>query len=254
MAVIPPVASTVSVTDSGVERHRCARLVEPEPEFGGGEHAPLLGRDHPDAEVAALFAEALLLGPPVAVVGQLEGLVEHLVVVAGVVDVAGGDEVRELADEVLAADGYRVEAQLAGGLVDHLLEHPVVHLGAEAPVGALLVLVGQRRPHPVPHAGDRVRAGDLGQGVAVMAHAELHVGAVVVDHVDLDAAHGAVPHHRQLDFVDAVGAVVVAVGDVVGPVLQVGHFPAGFPRAHGGDDPWLVGEELGAEAAASRTA
>ena len=75
----------------------------------------------------------------------------------------------------------RVEAELAGGLVDHLLEHPVVHLGAEAPVGALLVLVGQHRLHPVPHAGDRVRAGDLGEGVAVVAHAELDVGAVVVD-------------------------------------------------------------------------
>src|SRR2546430_6692980 len=53
------------------------------------------------------------------------------------------------------------------------------------------------------------------------AHAELDVGAVVVDDVDLDAAHGAVPHHRELDVVDPVRTVVVAVGDVVGPVLQV---------------------------------
>ena len=34
------------------------------------------------------------------------------------------------------------EVELAGGLVHHLLEHPVVDLGAEPAVGALLVLVG----------------------------------------------------------------------------------------------------------------
>ena len=85
-----------------------------------------------------------------------------------------------------------------------------------------------------------------------MAHAELDVGAVVVDDVDLDAAHGAVAHHGELDLVDAVRAVVVAVGDVVDPVLQVGHLSPGGPRAHGGDHRRLVGEQLGAEAAAGR--
>ena len=102
-----------------------------------------------DADVAPLLARPGLLGPPVVVVGQLERLVEDGVVVAGVVDVAGRDEVRELAGgmKFLPADLDRVHAQLAGGLVDHLLEHPVVDLGAEAAVGALLVLVGQRGPH-----------------------------------------------------------------------------------------------------------
>src|SRR5208283_4915443 len=115
--------------------------------------------------------------------------------------------------------------------------------GAEAPVGALLVLVGQRGPHLVTHAADHVRADDLGQGVAVMAHAELDVGAVVVDDVDLDPAHGTVAHHGELDVVDAVRTVVVAVGDVVDPVLQVGHLSPGGPRAHGGDHRGLVGEQ-----------
>src|SRR3712207_7149580 len=58
---------------------------------------------------------------------------------------------------------------------------------------------------------DRVGAGDLGQGVTVVADAELDVGPVVVDGVDLDAAQGAVAHDRQLDVVDPVGPVVVAV-------------------------------------------
>ena len=45
---------------------------------------------------------------------------------------------------------------------------------------------------------------------------------------------------------------MVAVGDVVDPVFQVGDLPAGLPRAHGGDHRRLVGEQLGAEAAAGR--
>ena len=62
----------------------------------------------------------------------------------------------------------------------------------------------------------------------------------------------AVPHHRELDVVDPVRAVVVAVGDVVDPVLQVGHPTAGLARAHPRDHRGLVGEQLGAEAAAGR--
>ena len=197
--MIPPVASTLSDTDSGVEVTGAPGSSNQNQNSVAENTLRSCAVITPDADVAAfLLAQPLLLGPPVAVVRQVQGLVEHLVVVAGVVDVAGGDEVRELPDEVLAADGDRVQAEFPRGLVHHLLEHPVVHLGAEAPVGALLVLVGQRRPHPVTHAADRVRADDLGQGVAVMAHAELDVGAVVVDDVDLDAAHGAVAHHRRV--------------------------------------------------------
>ena len=85
-----------------------------------------------------------------------------------------------------------------------------------------------------------------------MAHAELDVGAVVVDDVDLDAAHRAVAHHGELDLIDAVGAVMVAVGDVVDAVLQVDDLLAGLPRAHGRDHGRLVGEQLRAETAAGR--
>ena len=51
--------------------------------------------------------------------------------------------------KLLAPQLDRVDAQLAGRLVDDLLEHPVVDLGAEAAVGALLVLVRQHRAHAV---------------------------------------------------------------------------------------------------------
>ena len=96
--------------------------IEPEPELGRGEHAALLRGDQPDADVAALLlAQPLLLGPPVAVVREFQGLVEHPVVVARVVDVAGGDEVRELPDEVLAAEGAGVQAEFPRGQLDHLL-------------------------------------------------------------------------------------------------------------------------------------
>ena len=188
------------------------------------------------------------------VVGERERLVEHRLVVAAVVDVARGDEIRELvlADEVRAADLGRVDLQLARGEVDHPLEHPVVDLGAEAAVGALLTFVRQHGLDSVLDAPDSVGTGDLGERVAVVADAELDVGAVVVDRLDPQALHRPVAHHCQLDLVDPIGAVVVAVGDVVDPVLDEFDRSPRELRQHAGDCRDLGREQLGAEAAAGR--
>ena len=71
-------------------------LVEPEPELGRAEDAALVRRHDADADVPALGAGALALGHPVVVVDRGEHLLEHALVVAAVVDVAGRRAVREL--------------------------------------------------------------------------------------------------------------------------------------------------------------
>ena len=86
-------------------------------------------------------------------------------------------------DQVAPPDLDAVEAELARRHVDEPLEHPVRDLGAEAAVGALLVLVRQHGSERVLDVLDPVRADDLGERVAVGARAELEVRAVVVDAV-----------------------------------------------------------------------
>ncbi len=203
-------------------------------------------------EVAALGAGGRLLLAPAVVLADLHRLVEDGLVVAGVVHVARGDEVRERADEVPSPDLGGVDAELAGRLVDDLLERPVVHLGAEPPVGALLVLVGQHRTDPVPDAADPVGPDDLGQRVAVVPDAELDVGAVVVDGVDVEAGEDAVAGDPEPDLVVPVGPVVVAVRHVVDAVLEVHDRTADLAGAQAGEDGGLGREELGAETAARR--
>jgi hypothetical protein len=155
-------------------------------------------------------------------------------------------------DEVRAADLGCIDLQLAGGEVDHPLQHPVVHLGAEAAVSALLAFVRQHGFDPVLDASDSVGTGDLCERVAVVTDAELDVGAVVVDRLDPQALHRAIAHQRQLDLVDPIGAVVVAVGHVVDPVLDVFDRTPGEVREHSGDRRDLGREQLGSEAAAGR--
>src|SRR6185503_19806794 len=87
-------------------RRRERRLVEPEPELGGAEHAALLRRDDTDPDVAPLGPRTVALGDPARVVGRLEDLLDDARVVAAVLDVAGGRAVGELvrADEVPTAE------------------------------------------------------------------------------------------------------------------------------------------------------
>src|SRR5690349_9076470 len=99
--------------------------------------------------------------------------------------------------------------------LDELLEHPIVDLGAQAAVCALLVLVGQHGSYPVADTADRVRPDDLGERVPVVADPELDVGAVVVEVVDVDGGEDTLAGHGEADVVVAIGPVVVAVGHVV---------------------------------------
>ena len=75
------------------------------------------------------------------------------------------------------------------------------HLGAEAAVRALLVLVGEDRGERVLDVLDPVGADDLRERVAVRAGAELEVRAVVVDAVDPQRAEGAVVVEGELGVV-----------------------------------------------------
>ena len=111
------------------------------------EDAALVQGDDADADVPALGARLLPLRDPVVVVDGFEHLLQHALVVAAVVDVPRRRPVGKLvrADQVAAADLDAVEAEVVRGQVDKPLEHPVGDLGAEAAIGALLVLVRQDR-------------------------------------------------------------------------------------------------------------
>ena len=71
--------------------------------------------DDADADVPPLGARAVALGDPVVVVDRREHLLEHALVVAAVVDVAGRRAVRELVgrDQVAAADVDAIDAEIA---------------------------------------------------------------------------------------------------------------------------------------------
>ena len=166
-----------------------------------------------------------LLPPPALVVEQAQGMVEHALVVAGVVHVARGDVVRELVglDEVLAPELRRIQLQLLRRLLHDAFERPVGDLGTEAPVGALLRLVRQDGSEAIFGARDPVGAGQLRHRVPVGADPEVDVSAVIVDDVGLEAAERAVLRERHLDVVVTIGSVVVAVRHVVEAVLDVLH-------------------------------
>ena len=136
------------------------------------------------------------------------------------------------------------------GEVDEPLDHPVADLGAEAAVGALLVLVREDRGERVLDVLDAVRPDDLRERVAVRAGAELQVRAVVVDARDAHRLERAVVVERERGVVLAVGAAVVVVRDVRGAILDVLHGTAGDHREEGREARHLVHEELRAEAAA----
>ncbi len=84
----------------------------------------------------------------------------------------------------------------------------------------------------------------------MVADAELEIGAVVVDDLAAQAGHPAVRIERQFCVVDAVGAVVVAGGEVVDPVFHVFDRTAGRACQGRGDHGNFVKKKLAAEAAA----
>ena len=136
--------------------------------------------------------------------------------------------VRELlrSNEVLPPQLDRIGTELAGSKVDDAFEHEVVHFGSESAVGALLALVREDASYAVLDGFDAVRANDLRHGVAVRAHAELDIGAVVVDDVEPKAREPAVRVDGELDVVAALRAVVVAAREVVEPVFHVLNGPS----------------------------
>ena len=108
----------------------------------------------------------------------------------------------------------------------------------------MLALVGQHRGDVEVDAADAVRPDDLRQRVAVMADAELEVGAVVVEHLAAQPDHPVVGVERELGVVDAVGAVIVAAVMIVDAVLDVLDRPAADARERGRQDADLVGNSL----------
>src|SRR5215510_5797584 len=101
---------------------------------------------------------------------------------------------------------------------------------AKSAIGALLALVGQYRDDLQVDAADPIWPDDLRQRIAVMADAVLEIGAVVVEHLAAKTNHPVVGVERELGIVDAVGAMIVAGGEIVDAVLDVLDRPAGDAR------------------------
>src|SRR5215510_9673077 len=183
----------------------------------------------PTAALLAIFR--LLLTPPF-VVQEPQRLVEHCGVITAVVKIAGRDFVGKILrpDKIHAPELDRVETELVDRRIHHPLDDEVGDLRAESAIGALLALVGQHRGDLQVDAADPIWPDDLRQRIAVMADAVLEIGAVVVEHLAAKANHPVVSIERELGIVDAVGAVVVAGGEIVDAVLDVLDRPAADAR------------------------
>ena len=109
----------------------------------------------------------------------------------------------------LAPELDRVEVELVDRGVDQALDHEIRDLGAEAAIGALLALVGQHRGDVGPRrCGSGTARRSARERVAVMADAELEVGAVIVDHLAAPGRSAPVGVERELGLVDRSRAVL----------------------------------------------
>ena len=143
-----------------------------------------------------------------------------------------------------------IDAELVGSRVHQPFDDEVRDLGAEAAIGALLALVGQHGGQIDLDAVDAVGTHALRERVAVLADAELQIGAIVVDDPGLQAEQRAIALERELGVVDAVRRVVVAARGVVDPVFHELDRPPHRARQHRSQHRNLVDEHLAAEAAA----
>ena len=211
-------------------------------------------RREPDADQLALLARLLLLPAQLLVAELLEREVQRALVVAGVVDEAGGRGVRELIrlDEVRTPELGRVEPELVRGGLDEPLDQ-VRRLGdaERAAVGdAARRLVRVRAVGHDVRRRDVVRAGDDVEeaGLELRRLRVGEEGAVVGEQLDLQAHH-AVALDREL------AAHVVVAGEagrdqVPRAVLDPLHRPADQQRGRRRDDVARVDRHLVAEAAA----
>ena len=229
-----------------------ARLQIPHPELGGAEHAALLAGGDADADIAALLAQLLLLGAPAIVFRQFQGFVEHGGIIAAVIHIAGRDQIGELIglDKIHAPDVDRIHAELRRRAVDQAFDDEIGDLGAEAAIGALLAFVGEHRFKFDLDRVDGIGADALREGIAMLADAELKIGAVIVDDVGPEAEERAIVFYRQLGVIDPVGAVRVAAGGVVDTVFHEFDRPADCARQRRRQNAGLMAEQLGAETAA----
>ena len=159
--------------------------------------------------------------------------------------------VGELRDQVAAAQFDRIEAALAGGVVDQALDQIVRFRLAGAAIGIDRHGVGERRAHIHEDRRDDVAAAHRrGRGVGGTARsAARHVGAEIGDGADVQREEVALGIQRQPGAADIVAAL--RGGDeILGAALDPFHRPAQFARGPEQHDPFGIQRVLDAEAAA----
>ncbi len=204
-----------------------------------------------DAEQPALVARGGLLGPPAPrVVEPLERAPQRRRVVAAVVLGAGRRGVGHLVGGHVVAQPQlgRVQVEAPGQQRHRALDREAHERLADAAVGPARALVGEHRPGLVAHRGDPVAVGDVAELDEVVLGRGDEVLALVRDVADREGQHGAVGPVGQLHVHDPVAGVHER-GEVLDPVLDPLHGPAGLPGEQRADQ--QVGRAaLVAEAAA----
>ncbi len=170
------------------------------------------------ARVVALFHQR-------GIVDRSERLVEHRVVIAGIVGRTARDQVRKLilAYEVFAAHLDRVHIEMARHAIDRPFEREIGRRLAETAHRFFGRLVGQHRDGFVLDGGDAVRSADRGDRLAELERRAARVRADVVQRADFERAQRAVIVERHLHVENAVGAVHVAAAHVLEPVFDQAH-------------------------------
>ncbi len=186
------------------------------------EHAGLHRVGNADTDVASLLARGGLLAAQRGIVGAPQYGVQGFFVFAAVVLVATRDRVRELLRADVVAPAYLggVHGELAGGNIDHLLQHEKVRWRSHAAIGAGRQFVAENDGDVIGRDGDGVTAGERRQRLAGTDRAViLAAGADIVDQPDPQPGEPAIVHHRQLRLVEAVPRLAAAAGEVLDAIL-----------------------------------
>ena len=219
----------------------------------GAEAGPLDVAAEPEPELhdVAAVAARRLVGAQLVVAGVGQALLQRREVLAGVVVGARDRLVRELGDEVAAADLGRVHADLGGEHVDRALDQRGRLRAPGAAVGADRRRVGHDRVEVEVDLRDLVDAAGHQAGQHRHQRGVGGIGAAVGDHAHLQAGDLAVARAADLDVLH-LRAAVLHLEHRLRARLDVAHGLAELARERDDDDLLRVARDARAEAAAGR--
>ena len=178
-------------------------------------------------------------------------LVDHRMVIAGVVARAAGDQIGELvgANEIAAPQFDAVQPQRLRHEIDACLDGVVGRRLAKAPHRLLHRLVGGDGDGLITHAVDLVGPHNGADGLAQLERRAARIGSDIVEGAHFHGVDDAIPSEGQLHVEDAVGPMHVAAAHVLQPILDQAHRTVEQARQMG-DEHGVLDAALDAIAAA----